>query len=324
MSEPTTQHVAVAVITDPHDRILVVWHEAWGSFTLPLTKLRPRPHGAESADDAALRAGADALGVPVRPADALPDDTREWLLSGRTGVSKNYHFHLRRVDAHPAFADRLNVRVPHFWASPYSLLDATEFQPLSPTVPPLVARCLGAFDLPQRTVYTTTLVLTRTALAGHTEFLLRWNPHWERWAFPAGPRESDDARPPAERVAAVAAEDLGPDAAFLKWSVHADEVTLDGMASGGKKAKGVPTRYHHEVATAGWGGGVFRSTEPLHWATADELIQHRTGGVPQLTGAPAGRSGPVSPTAARIADALGVLDHGRGYDDDIRGVIADW
>jgi len=45
---------------------IVIWDADWGAFTLPMTKVRHGPDAAETATRAALRVGAEALGVPVR------------------------------------------------------------------------------------------------------------------------------------------------------------------------------------------------------------------------------------------------------------------
>src|SRR5262245_23810281 len=62
----TQVEVAVALVTDPGQRVLLTLNEGWGAFTLPMTGRRRGAGGNEPWARAALRAAVEALGVPVR------------------------------------------------------------------------------------------------------------------------------------------------------------------------------------------------------------------------------------------------------------------
>src|SRR5690349_20677798 len=116
--------VAVAVISDDKQRHLWVWNPKWGDFALPMTKLRRGPAGREGPRNAALRAGAEALGVPVR---VLPRTVRlphrKDGFSGRQWAVRAYSYEVFGVEAHPDFAGR-EPRRPHLWLTPAQALES--------------------------------------------------------------------------------------------------------------------------------------------------------------------------------------------------------
>ena len=99
-----TVDVGVALIASG-DRILVVFNERWGSFTLPMSKRRvwahPEQLGATADEewiDAAARAAAEVLGKTCRPeAQAVLKASGE-RQSDANGVLKEYHFQVFRVE----------------------------------------------------------------------------------------------------------------------------------------------------------------------------------------------------------------------------------
>ena len=92
--------IAVALILDEQGRMLWTWNRLWCAFALPMTRRRVGEGFVEPADQAAARAGAEALGVPVRVGahwKAIP----ALKVSGRDFEVRLYAYDIHRVKAHP-------------------------------------------------------------------------------------------------------------------------------------------------------------------------------------------------------------------------------
>jgi len=290
MSAPVVR-VAAAVITDASEQLLVSLNESWGAFTLPMSRIRTGPDADETPEFAAVRAAAEVLGVPVRlGAGRYQVGLLE--LSGRELAEKTYAVHLVRVEPHPAFADRLAIRAPHFWAAPFLLAEG-HYEPLSPMLPRLVRTIQAEFGVPDRLQPVTTVILTRASPEGQ-RFLLRWSPKWAAWNFPSRRRDPDDA--PSDAFAALARKELGVET-VAGLEIRPDEFVIDSVPSGNraKPWRDVRTRYRHLVGLAEWAGAEDpKSDEELRWVTADELAE---------TKLPKG-GGLVSATARELATRL--------------------
>jgi hypothetical protein len=108
--------IAVALILDEQERMLWTWNGPWSAFALPMTRRRVGAGIVEPADQAAARAGAEALGVPVQVGQhwkTIPD----LKVSGRDFQVRQYTYDLHRVEPHPDFANALDIRRPHLWLS---------------------------------------------------------------------------------------------------------------------------------------------------------------------------------------------------------------
>ncbi len=132
MSEIMSVRVVVGLVADPKKGVLLKWNPKWGAFTFPLTKPSvslPR----ESDAEAAVRAGAEALGVPVRVVEgATPRKIRELIRSERDSVLKNYVYTIVPIEAHPDFAN-LPTPTGSLWFDP-KMLELKEYAPISETV----------------------------------------------------------------------------------------------------------------------------------------------------------------------------------------------
>jgi hypothetical protein len=91
--------VEVAVVlVERADLFLAEYNPRWEAFTLPMSRLRRRAAaGAESAQDAAVRAAAKVLGRPLAPSQfpqPVPLDVppHTYLRSGRDQQTKRYTY----------------------------------------------------------------------------------------------------------------------------------------------------------------------------------------------------------------------------------------
>ena len=195
MLDDLAVQVAVAVVPDPEQRYLWVWNEKWGAFALPMTKLRRGPDGRESPERAAMRAGAEALGVPVRvwPGTLrLPFPLESF--SGRQGDVRPYAYQVYCVEPHPDFAGRTALRVPHLWLTASQSLEAG-YEPLSESSRAVVDRVLLVFPPghgPMRRSRAALAAVCRPGPGGRTQWLAQWNSHWQRFHFVGGHKRHNE------------------------------------------------------------------------------------------------------------------------------------
>lgn len=138
--DPHVLQIAVALIEVEPGRLVVAWNENWESFVLPLTKIRTGPTVA-SAEQAAVRAAAEALKVPCRVVPGKTEQLKRTLqLSLSDDELKDYHFTIVPVEVHPDFR---NVALsPAAVVADKAKLLAGEYQPLSPSVAAILAESL--------------------------------------------------------------------------------------------------------------------------------------------------------------------------------------
>jgi ADP-ribose pyrophosphatase YjhB (NUDIX family) len=187
--EPAVQ-VAVAVIPDADGRYLWTWNAQWGEFTLPMTKLRLGAERRESPEHAALRAGAEALAVPVR---VLPGTLRlpfpRESFSGRLRETRGYLYHIFGVEPHPDFARRLSPRTPHLWLTASEALEKN-YEPLSESSRDVVDRVLLLIPPEPRSLMRRSraalAVVCRKDADGRPRWLAQWNSGWKRYHFVGG------------------------------------------------------------------------------------------------------------------------------------------
>lgn len=133
--------VAAVVITNGKE-IMAVFNEVWGSFTLPMSKIRTwdNPNGGpdivEPAVDAATRAAAEWLGCTFLEKPTFLRDIPRFQQSDRDRVWKEYHFHMFRLDLERGapIPQGRNAQ----WLTPDEFLDARR-RPISPTARHLLA-----------------------------------------------------------------------------------------------------------------------------------------------------------------------------------------
>jgi hypothetical protein len=200
---------AVALVTNRNKHVLLVLNELWGAFSLPMTRRRRGKLENEPMPRAAVRAAAEALGVPVRPVEGQRHRLAAQLQSGRQLMVKNYSYDIYHVEPHPDFADQLQIRRPHLWLSPHRVLSG-EYEPISESARVIVRAVLEDFEIPARSQHTSVLVVQRKHSERGLQFLLRQNPDWgyalpaKRWQPPESANPADLpalAQAAAERVA---------------------------------------------------------------------------------------------------------------------------
>lgn len=313
--------VAVALVTDPKQRVFLTLSESWSAFTPPMDERRRTDQGAEPWSRAALRAAVEALGVPVRLVEGGPLQLKVPLHSGRELVDKLYTYNVFHVEPHPDFADALQTRKPHLWLSPHQILSG-QYEPISWSARFILRDVLHAFDIPARVQHTSVLVAQRVSPERGRQFLLRREAGWgyalptKRWDPPA---QNDPAALAAAALAAaqrVAREELGVepgrDAAITPATPP--EYTNHGISpTKGAPAFGAETDYVHALFRAELRPpGSLRSDQPLAWVT-DEEVQLGYTAAADGPGTEPGPWGRISRTVPEILTHLGLLEPtGRG------------
>ncbi|HUG92276.1 MAG TPA: hypothetical protein VML55_15660 [Planctomycetaceae bacterium] len=128
--------VAVTLIRN-QDRLLLVYNDRWGAFTLPMSKRRV-PEGAAAADDseaeswldAAARPVAECLGRLSRPRPVLEDFLPEGHFSLRRRAHAIYRYRVFEVLVEEG--DRVVARTANQWLTAREIVSG-EFHPISPT-----------------------------------------------------------------------------------------------------------------------------------------------------------------------------------------------
>ena len=298
MADPyATVPVSVALIRDPSDNILWVWDDEWGCFALPTTRPKVGTSDMERPADAARRAAAKALGVPVRVGQHVRLEP-ELHVSGRDLTMRRYRYDVFRADPHPDFAARVAPPAPHLWLAPHRALSG-EYEPLSATCRWVVAGLVSDGYLPGRSQYTAVLVVRREH-HGKKQFLLRREPGWG-YALPTKRRANGESY--AAAAERVAREELGVSGAALGLTPASEAVVTSRDLS---RAEQTPTFYCHGVFEAvAPAATAFATTGDLVWADAKTILGGEVDDHLTADGrkAPAGR---VSPTALHI---LQELDH---------------
>jgi ADP-ribose pyrophosphatase YjhB (NUDIX family) len=196
MKDDFAVQVALAVISDAQERHLWVWNDKWGSFALPMSKLRRGPHGREAPERAALRAGAEALGVPVRvtPGTLRLPFAKEGF-SERLRAVRPYAYQVFGVEPHPDFADRAVPRTPHLWLTAAQALEGG-YEPLSDASRDVLDRVLLVLPPghgPLRRSRAALAVVCRPGPDGRPRWLARWNRPWNGYHFVGGHKDREES-----------------------------------------------------------------------------------------------------------------------------------
>ena len=285
--------VVVAMIMGPDLQLLWTWNEKWGAFALPMTKLRKGQGITEEPEHAAARAGAEALGVPVKVGarwTAIP----ELKVSDRDFATRLYTYDVFRVEAEPRFAPQVRLAQPHLWLSIGDALSG-RYQPLSQSSADICQELVTQGRLPERSQYTSTLILARED-AGTRRYLLRWDEDWG-FALPTKGRESgQDALEVAKQVAI---DELGltPGRDIKLERARVESYTTHGTSA----SRGIPTFYLHALFEGTLlGDAAPKSSRPLAWVSMHEI--HRGKVDKHITVKPTGLAAPgeISWTAIEI------------------------
>lgn len=300
--------VAVALIINENSQVLWVLNARSGEFALPMRAFDPESDGPGAARAAALRAGAQALGVPVRLVEGRSTHHEFPPSSTRRLLARHHAYDLFRVEPHPDFAGRTSIRRPHLWLNAHLSL-AAEYEPLSVASKRIVFHMLDDFHIPVRLQHTSVLIVRRQCPERGPQFLLRWDPDWG-YALPA--RRRDATEPTASGAERVAREELGlePGRDVILAAAPVAEVRSH-VVSGteGSPAYGAITDYVHAPFDAEvLHHDRLRSAQPLIWATADEIHAGLTTAAHAAGRSPRGKAGKVSTTVAELLEALDDID----------------
>ena len=295
--------VAVAVIMDEADQILWTWNEEWGTFTLPMTKIRAGKEMVEPARCAAVRAAAEALGVPVQVGSKPWTVIAAMRVSDRDYVVKHYTYHIFRAEAHPDYAAALCIRQPHIWLAAHVALSGV-FEPLSHSAREILYNLAKQRLISGRKQETCVLILARDQ-NGKREFLLRWNPNWG-FALPAKRKApEEDALAVAGRVASKEL-DLDPNTDVTLKPAKTPKIQTFGTSYTTKKpGYGIPTDYDDWVFDAALNNpGKLQSAEPLAWVTKEEIQAGATATEHPVSASSRVPPGKISPTVFQILSTL--------------------
>jgi hypothetical protein len=321
-SERIHVNVSVAIVTDHNKQVLLTLNDNWGMFTLPMARRRQGHHSREPATRAAVRAAAEAVGVPVRLVDEDQRASRVLarIESGRQLKDKFYTYDVYHLEPHPDFGDKLRIRQPHLWLSPHFILSGA-YDPISESVRFILRGVLADFDIPARIQHTSALIIKRIDPERGLQFLMRRNPDWgftlpaKRWQ----PNES--ARPEERRALALAAaervagEELGlsPATDVTLSPSRCALLTTHGISETKKFPAFGETNYVHHVFDASLHHPEkLQSERALAWVTPREIDYRWTAASHGEQRAPQAPSGRISRTAHEILLHAGMIPE---YDD---------
>lgn len=297
--------VAVAVIMNQEDQLLWTWNKHWGCFSIPMTKIRSGQGIHEAPWCAAVRAAAEALGVPVQT-EPLWAKLPMMRVSDREYAVKHYTYYLFRAKPHPDFAAAVHLPQPSWWLPAHAALSGA-YEPLSHSALDILREVTERQLISGRKQETCLLVIAQGS-AKNRQFLLRFNPHWG-YALPGkrkGPKES--ARTVADRVAR---EELGlePKTDLTLKLANPPMVSKFGVSrTPPSPAFGVPTNYEHFLFDAVLRKSAkLRSKEPLAWATPDEIRAGMFSAMQAVPGAPKAPPARISRTVLEVLSSLGYV-----------------
>jgi 8-oxo-dGTP pyrophosphatase MutT (NUDIX family) len=204
MSAPISRVDVVATVIYCGDRLLLVYNDGWGAFTLPMTKLRNWQVGLDAAEsrwelghEAALRNVAEGLHAAVDRQPVLLMDFGNLRQSDRSHRINHYAFQVFGFEA-----DRQEVGpgIVARWLTCAEILEPAR-QPISPTARKLVAALLeAALSRQGRFPPSLNAASSRTAKSsvaligrrenGETQWLCQWNENWQRY-YLVGGRQDD-------------------------------------------------------------------------------------------------------------------------------------
>jgi ADP-ribose pyrophosphatase YjhB (NUDIX family) len=332
-SERVHVDVVVALVTDPTQRVLLTLNENWGSFTLPMTRRRRGRQINEPPTRAALRAAAEAVGVPIRLVEESrsPRSLPARLESSRQLVDKIYTYSVFHIEPHPDFADRLQIRQPHLWLSPHLVLSGI-YEPISESARFILRGILADFGIPARVQHTSVLIFRRDDPQRGRQFLVRWGPSWgyalpaKRWEPPAAQKPEDHAAAAMAAAERAAREELGlePGTDVTLAPAQVPEVTNHGVSrTEGAPAFGEATDYVHSLFdTKLHHPAKLHSHSPLAWITEEEVQYGWTAASQGEPGAPSDHPGRVSLTTYEILLNLGLVTE--TLDPEIEAMARKW
>ena len=243
---------------------------------------------------AAERAAAEALGVPVVVSHPH-HRTTVLARSGRSGELKQYSVEVFRTEAHPRFAQEVQLARPHTWLAGHES-QSGEYRPLSMISMKVIDHLIEAKLVPGRHQLASTVLMTR-GTDDHQEYLMRMNPKWG-YFFPSKRRgDSESAAATAQRVVH---DELGlePGRTATLTQVSDGPLTYHDQS----ESAGIPTFYVHTVFEASLQAcGQPASDRGLVWVPLADILGGQARSPKGVSGA-AAEAGRISRTAIRVLE----------------------
>ncbi len=299
--------VAVAVVMDQSKQILWTWNDNWCAFTLPMTKIRSGQGIVEPARYAAIRAAAEALGVPAEVGQlwATLPMTR---VSDRDWSVKHYTYHVFPAEAHADFAARICIRQPHIWLPAHAATSGL-FRPLSHSAKDILRELIKRGRIEGRKQGTCVLIVERRE-NGMNKFLLRWNPAWG-FALPTKRKPLTDnpsVNDSSAVVQRILSDELGLKAdAGVACQPASIPIVLTFSISRDKSAPGfgAATDYTNWIFEAKIPDTAkLDSAEPLAWVSEEEIRAGVISPQSAVAGSKDAASRKISPMVFQVLSAM--------------------
>ncbi len=290
--------VAVTLVMRDNQEFLWTYNPNWGSFALPMTKLRTNEGGIEEPSAAAARAAAEVLGVPVEVGEhwhSIP----ELKVSGRDRAVRRYSYEIYRVGPHPDFA-AVAARPDLLWLNVERAFTWTKQPRIAQASQEILSSLIIANKIQKRSQLVSTLIIQRND-GRSKQFLLRWNKDWG-FALPSKRRHDGETPMAAARRTAHEELQLQPDQNVIITPAAVENVPIDDQSG----STDLPSFYAHSVFDAKLSGAAVPVSPdpdlPLVWATEQEIKNHERE---PILGAREGKAtrGQISRTVFRILSA---------------------
>jgi 8-oxo-dGTP pyrophosphatase MutT (NUDIX family) len=299
---PIVDASVALILDDVKQKFLWTWNPRWRSFSLPVSRLRPwngirGAHMAAAAQEAAERAAAEAIGVPVVVHHACrlnPILER----SGRDGRLKSFTYEAFRASAHEEFAGRTSPQLSQIWLAGHEALSG-DFRPLAPTSVEVISQLVELGLVPGRRQLASTVLLARGP-DDSPEYLMRPNPDWG-YFFPSKRRSDGESAAAAAEQAVKQELGLEPGVTVTLRLVANEPLTYYDRSDSAETA----TFYVHTLFTATLNDGArLNGREELLWVPLADISTGQTA-TPKTLGGTDGPAGKVSRTAHRILKFAG-------------------
>jgi ADP-ribose pyrophosphatase YjhB (NUDIX family) len=294
---PIVDASVALILDDAKQKFLWPWNPRWRSFGLPVSKFRPwngirGAHIAAAAQEAAERAAAEALGVPVVVHHACrlrPILAR----SGRDGRLKSFTYEAFRAGPQDEFAGRTVLQQPCIWLAGHEALSG-DLRPLAATSVEVIGQLVELDLVPGRRQLASTVLVARGP-ADDPEYLMHVNPDWG-YSFPS--KRRNDGELAAAAADRVVTQELGLEPGV---TVTLRPISDEPLTYYDRSDSAETTTFYVQTLFTGTLNDRARLNDraELAWVPLADIVSGQTAAPKTLGGAP-GKAGKVSRTACRI------------------------